>query len=51
MERKSGARGLRSIMETMLIPIMYDVSSRRDVAKITVDLNCVQTGVPKLTLF
>ncbi|MEG1557026.1 MAG: ATP-dependent Clp protease ATP-binding subunit ClpX [Oscillospiraceae bacterium] len=51
IERKSGARGLRSIMETMLIPIMYDVSSRRDVAKITVDLNCVQTGVPKLTLF
>ena len=48
VERKSGARGLRSIMETFLIPIMYEVSSRGDVAEIIVDAACVEGGAPEL---
>ncbi len=45
-ERKSGARGLRSIMEKLLIPVMYDTSSDTDVAKVLFDENAVLTGKP-----
>ena len=48
IERNNGARGLRAIMEKMLIPIMYDVSSREDVTGITIDADCVDGGEPKL---
>lgn len=50
IERKSGARGLRAIMEDLLIPIMYDVSSRKDVDKIIIDDDSVKNGAPKLKL-
>ena len=47
-DRKSGARGLRSIMEEFLIPIMYDVSSRDDVEKIVVDKDVVDGAAPQV---
>ena len=31
MERKSGARGLRSILENTMLEIMYDIPSQRDI--------------------
>ena len=31
MERKSGARGLRSILENTMLEVMYDVPSQRDI--------------------
>ena len=37
MERKTGARGLRSIMEHVLLDIMYDLPSMEGVCKIIVD--------------
>ena len=36
LERDTGARGLRSIIEHVLQPVMYDVPSRDDVAKVIV---------------
>ena len=36
MERGTGARGLRSIIEEVLLHVMYDVPSRGDVAKVVV---------------
>ncbi len=33
MERKTGARGLRSIIETIMLDIMFDLPSRDDIAK------------------
>jgi len=33
IERKTGARGLRSIIETILNPIMFDLPSKEDVVK------------------
>ena len=35
MERGTGARGLRAIIEEVLLQIMYDVPSRGDVAKVS----------------
>ena len=37
MERKTGARGLRTIMENVLLDSMYELPSMEDVAKIVVD--------------
>lgn len=36
IERGTGARGLRAIMEEALQPIMFDIPSRKDVAKVVV---------------
>jgi len=37
MERKTGARGLRSIMEKVLLDTMYDLPSQEGVVKVVVD--------------
>ena len=39
-ERKSGARALRSIIESVMIPIMYDLPGQPDIQKciITTDV-------------
>ncbi|MET0104598.1 MAG: ATP-dependent Clp protease ATP-binding subunit ClpX [Sedimenticola sp.] len=37
MERKTGARGLRTIMEQVLLDTMYDLPSMDDVSKVVVD--------------
>lgn len=37
MERKTGARGLRSILEATLLEVMYDIPSKENVAKVVVD--------------
>jgi len=36
IERKTGARGLRSIIEEALIDIMFDIPSRSDVSKVVI---------------
>ncbi|MRJ78110.1 ATP-dependent Clp protease ATP-binding subunit ClpX [Aeromicrobium sp. SMF47] len=36
LERGTGARGLRSIIEAVLEPVMYEIPSREDVAKVVV---------------
>lgn len=37
MERKTGARGLRSILESVLLDTMYEVPSMESVAKVVID--------------
>ncbi|ABC28989.1 ATP-dependent Clp protease, ATP-binding subunit ClpX [Hahella chejuensis KCTC 2396] len=37
MERKTGARGLRSILEQVLLKTMYDIPSEQDVCKVVID--------------
>src|SRR5690606_36285277 len=46
MERKTGARGLRSIVEGLLLDVMYEIPSRDDVHKCIVDEACVLEGAP-----
>lgn len=45
LERGTGARGLRSIMEKALLPTMYELPSRSDVVKCIVDADTVYEGV------
>jgi ATP-dependent Clp protease ATP-binding subunit ClpX len=42
MERKTGARGLRSILEAVLLDSMYSIPSREDVVKIVVDESVIK---------
>ena len=37
MERKTGARGLRSILEAVLLDTMYDLPSSESVSKVVID--------------
>ena len=43
--RGTGARGLRAIMEEVLLNVMYELPSRQDVTKCLVDKDVVLTGV------
>ncbi len=42
MERKTGARGLRSIMESVLLDTMFRLPSERNVAKVVVDASVIR---------
>jgi ATP-dependent Clp protease ATP-binding subunit ClpX len=43
--RGTGARGLRAIMEEVLLNVMYELPSRQDVTKCLIDENVVMSGV------
>ena len=44
IERKTGARGLRSVMESILMPIMYDVPNDPTIIRVTIDEDTVEGG-------
>ena len=44
LEKKTGARGLRSIMENVLLPIMYETPSDKSIISVTVTKECVTDG-------
>ncbi|MBP2077421.1 ATP-dependent protease ATP-binding subunit ClpX [Oceanobacillus polygoni] len=50
IERKTGARGLRSIIEGIIVDVMFDLPSREDVEKciITKETVAAENGSPKL---
>lgn len=41
IERKTGARGLRSIMETALLDLMYELPNYKNLAKVIIDEKCI----------
>lgn len=42
IEKDTGARGLRAVMENVLIPIMYEIPSDHTIEKVTVTKNCIK---------
>lgn len=49
MKRKTGARGLRAIMEDQMTDLMYDLPSREDVGKVAITADFItQNKEPKL---
>ncbi|WP_106496995.1 ATP-dependent protease ATP-binding subunit ClpX [Lentibacillus sp. Marseille-P4043] len=50
IERKTGARGLRSIIESIMLEVMFELPSREDIEKcvITKDTVAEEDGSPKL---
>ena len=51
MERKTGARGLRSILEGILLESMYTIPSTPDVAKLVVDESVVKGDSEPLLVY
>lgn len=42
VEKKTGARGLRSILEKTLLDTMYEIPSQKNIAKVIVDDACIK---------
>jgi ATP-dependent Clp protease ATP-binding subunit ClpX len=51
LERKSGARGLRAILENIMLDIMYDIPSRNDVKECVISEDVVMKRECPLLLF
>jgi ATP-dependent Clp protease ATP-binding subunit ClpX len=51
MERKTGARGLRSIIENALLDIMFDLPSMDNVEKAVIEANVISEGAQPLLIF
>ena len=49
--RKSGARGLRSIMEHSLLELMYEVPSMNGLHKVVVDENVIKNGTKPIFVY
>lgn len=50
IERGTGARGLRAIMEEVLLPVMFDLPTVEHAAEVVVDANSVTDGVAPTVL-
>jgi ATP-dependent Clp protease ATP-binding subunit ClpX len=51
LKRKTGARGLRSILEQALIDTMFDLPSSSNVEKVVVDEATIEDGKPPLLVY
>jgi ATP-dependent Clp protease ATP-binding subunit ClpX len=51
MERKTGARGLRSILEHTLLDIMYDLPSMENVSKVVIDEGVIKGESEPLLIY
>ncbi|MBW2360669.1 MAG: ATP-dependent Clp protease ATP-binding subunit ClpX [Deltaproteobacteria bacterium] len=47
-KRKSGARGLRSILEGVMLDLMYDIPSRDDVGEVVINEEVIEQGATPL---
>ena len=48
LDRGTGARGLRSVIEEFMRDVMFEVPSRTDVREVVVTSDCVDQEVPPL---
>ncbi len=48
LDRGTGARGLRAVLEELMRDIMFDVPSREDVREVVVTAECVTVHIPPL---
>ena len=46
MARGTGARGLRAIMESVLLGVMYEVPSCSDIGKVVIEKDCITSAAP-----
>ena len=49
-ERGTGARGLRSIIESIMRDLMFEIPSRTDVSEVVITSECVEQGTAPLLL-
>ena len=51
MERKTGARGLRSILEAVLLETMYDLPSSESVSKVVIDESVIKGEADPMLIY
>ena len=51
MKRKTGARGLRTLIESLLLDTMYDLPSHDDIIKVVIDKNVVNAESKPLIIY
>ncbi|HBV75302.1 MULTISPECIES: ATP-dependent protease ATP-binding subunit ClpX [Vibrio] len=51
MDRKTGARGLRSILESVLLETMYELPSNKDVTKVVIDESVIKGESEPLLIY
>ena len=51
MERKTGARGLRSILESVLLDTMYEIPSQTGVSKVVIDSSVINEDSKPLIVY
>lgn len=49
--RKTGARGLRSILEHTLLDVMYELPGQQNIAKVVIDQNTIINSVKPLLIY
>ena len=51
LKRKTGARGLRSIIEQSLLDTMYELPSAQNVSKVVVEENAITGDGPPILIY
>lgn len=51
IERKSGARGLRAIIESLMLDVMYDIPSEPDIKEVVISEDTVVKGEKPLVVY
>lgn len=51
IRRKTGARGLRGVIETSMLDIMFDIPSRQNVKEVVIDENVILTKAQPVLVF
>jgi ATP-dependent Clp protease ATP-binding subunit ClpX len=50
IERGTGARGLRAVIERVMRDVMFDIPSRPDIREVVVTAECISDGIPPLLI-
>ena len=51
LKRKTGARGLRSILENAMLDVMYEIPSRDSVKEVVINEDVILKGADPLVLY
>jgi ATP-dependent Clp protease ATP-binding subunit ClpX len=51
LERKAGARGLRSILESTMLDIMYEIPSRDDISEVVINEDVILNGADPMVVY
>ncbi len=51
LDRKTGARGLRAIMENIMMDIMYDIPSQPNIKEVLISEEVVSRNVPPIVMY
>jgi ATP-dependent Clp protease ATP-binding subunit ClpX len=51
LKQKSGARGLRSILETTMLDIMYEIPSREDIGEVVISEEVILQGAEPMIVY